>query len=128
MLFAQDGGIFNFGNVGFHGSIYSYNLGSAEAWSGHPWVGGAVTSDKGGYWAVTSNEAVCAFGDAAADTYPSTGQSFLANGCWTNPKLTDTPLNAPIVGVASAGAGISVSTTPCASDVTSPCGRPDRRR
>ena len=123
MLFAQDGGTFAFGNVKFDGSIYSFgnpnNLNnSAQALLGHAWVGGAVTSDKGGYWGVTSNADICAFGDAAADTYPSTGYTYSPSGCWKN--VNAITLNKPIVGMASAGAGISTSTTPCAQNVTSP--------
>ena len=110
VLFAQDGGVFNFGNVGFHGSIYDYGYGvSTETWLKNPWVSGAVTSDKGGYWAVTKDEKICAFGDAAADTYPSSGAVYSQNSCWIN---QDSTAPTDIVGMASAGAG-SGTTNVC---------------
>ena len=113
VLFAQDGGVFSFGDVGFHGSIYSLsgdNGESAEQWVNGPWVAGAVTADKGGYWAVGSDEQICAFGDAAGDTYKSTSTTpsktiFSTQSCW---DASSGPTN--IVGIAAGGSGAGPGT------------------
>jgi len=54
---AADGGIFSFGDAGFHGS-----LGSDPPST--PIVGVAPTSDGGGYWMLAANGTVYNFGDA----------------------------------------------------------------
>src|SRR5580704_16380363 len=73
---ASDGGIFNFGNAGFHGSMGGSSL-------NRPIVGMAVMPDGGGYWEVASDGGIFSFGDA-----PFLGS---AGGLY---------LDAPIVGMA----------------------------
>ena len=74
---ASDGGVFNFGTAGFHGSMGGSHLNS-------PVVGLAQTSDQGGYWEVASDGGIFNFGDAGF--YGSMGGSHL---------------NKPIVGMAA---------------------------
>src|SRR5208283_1611515 len=78
---ASDGGIFAFGDAGFHGSEGGRPLNA-------PIVGMAATPDGGGYWEVASDGGIFAFGDAGF--HGSEGGR---------------PLNAPIVGVASSRSG-----------------------
>ena len=66
---ASDGGVFSFGDAGFHGSLGSLRLAS-------PIVGMARTPDGRGYWLVASDGGVFAFGDAGF--YGSTGGMRLA--------------------------------------------------
>jgi hypothetical protein len=73
---ARDGGIFSFGDAGFHGSTGNINL-------NQPIVGMAATSDGGGYWLVASDGGIFSFGDAGF--HGSTGNIHL---------------NQPIVGTA----------------------------
>src|SRR5664279_1791888 len=54
---ASDGGVFAFGDAGFHRSASGLSPGSQI-------VGVASTPDGGGYWEAASNGAVFAFGDA----------------------------------------------------------------
>ncbi|HUI05099.1 MAG TPA: SpoIID/LytB domain-containing protein [Acidimicrobiales bacterium] len=54
---ATDGGVFSFGNAGFHGSLGGVRL-------AQPVVGVAATPDGGGYWMDASDGGVFAFGDA----------------------------------------------------------------
>ncbi len=61
---ASDGGIFAFGDAGFHGSTGSLTLDK-------PVVGMAPTPGGGGYWLVASDGGIFAFGDAKF--YGSTG-------------------------------------------------------
>ena len=56
-LVASDGGIFAFGDAGFHGSTGAIRLNS-------PIVGMAATPDGGGYWLVARDGGIFAFGDA----------------------------------------------------------------
>jgi hypothetical protein len=74
---AADGGVFSFGNAGYHGSMAGQPLNA-------PVVGLAQTPDGGGYWEVASDGGVFAFGDARF--YGSLGGQHL---------------NQPIVGVAA---------------------------
>jgi len=76
-LVASDGGIFNFGNAGFHGSAGSIALNK-------PVVGMAPTASTDGYWLVASDGGIFTYGDA--DFYGSEGGK---------------PLNKPIVGMAA---------------------------
>ncbi|MGH9093254.1 MAG: IPT/TIG domain-containing protein, partial [Acidimicrobiales bacterium] len=78
---AADGGIFAYGNAGFHGSMGGQPLNA-------PVVGMAATPDDGGYWEVASDGGLFAFGDAAF--YGSMGGH---------------PLNAPVVGIATTADG-----------------------
>jgi hypothetical protein len=55
---ASDGGIFAFGDAGFHGSMGGHQLNAAI-------VGMAATPDGGGYWEVASDGGIFSFGDAA---------------------------------------------------------------
>jgi len=80
-LVAADGGIFSFGDAGFHGS----KAGSAL---NKPIVGMAATPDGKGYWEVASDGGIFSFGDAAF--FGSTG------------AIT---LNKPIVGMAATSDG-----------------------
>ena len=74
---ASDGGIFNFGDAGFYGSMGAHHL-------NQPIVGMASTPDGGGYWLVASDGGIFNFGDAGF--YGSMGAHHL---------------NQPIVGMAS---------------------------
>ena len=65
-LIASDGGLFAFGDAGFHGS-----LGAAPPSS--PIVGVAPTPDGGGYWMLEAGGTVHGFGDA-----PTVGDRELA--------------------------------------------------
>jgi ribosomal protein L24E len=56
-LVASDGGIFAFGDAGFHGSMGGAPL-------NQPIVGMAATRDGNGYWLVASDGGIFAFGDA----------------------------------------------------------------
>lgn len=69
---ASDGGIFAFGDAGFHGSMGGQPL-------NQPIAGMAVTADGGGYWLVANDGGIFSFGDAGF--YGSMG---------------GTPLNEPI--------------------------------
>jgi hypothetical protein len=80
-LVASDGGIFNYGHLGFYGSTGNIKL-------NNPIVGMAYTPDKHGYWLVASDGGVFSFGDAPFEG--STG----------NKKL-----NKPIVGMTSTPSG-----------------------
>jgi hypothetical protein len=63
-LVARDGGIFAFGDAGFHGSTGAIKL-------NQPIVGMARTPTGGGYWLVAQDGGIFAFGDAGF--YGSTG-------------------------------------------------------
>jgi hypothetical protein len=76
-LVASDGGIFAFGDAGFHGSTGNIAL-------NRPVVGMATTPDDHGYWLVASDGGIFAFGDARF--HGSTG---------------DIALNEPMVGMAA---------------------------
>jgi hypothetical protein len=76
-LGATDGGIFAFGDAGFHGSTGDIALNQSI-------VGMAATPSGNGYWLVASDGGIFAFGDAAF--FGSTG---------------DIALNQPIVGMAT---------------------------
>jgi hypothetical protein len=78
---ASDGGIFAFGDAGFHGSMGGHPL-------NRPVVGMAATANGGGYWEVASDGGIFAFGDAAF--WGSTG---------------NLSLNRPIVGMAATSGG-----------------------
>ncbi len=54
---ASDGGLFDFGDAGFHGSMGGHPL-------NQPVVGMAATADGRGYWEVASDGGLFAFGDA----------------------------------------------------------------
>ena len=56
-LAGSDGGVFSFGDAGFHGSAGNLRLVK-------PVVGMAATSDDGGYWLVASDGGVFSYGDA----------------------------------------------------------------
>ena len=56
-MVASDGGIFAFGDAGFHGSTANIPL-------NEPIVGMAATADDGGYWLVGGDSGAFAFGDA----------------------------------------------------------------
>ena len=83
LLSGVDGGVFAFGNAGFHGSLGAVHLNA-------PIVGMAATPDGASYWLVATDGGVFAFGDA--NFYGSLGAVHL---------------NAPIVGMAATpdGAG-----------------------
>jgi len=69
-LIAADGGLFNFGTAGYHGSEAGQTL------SG-PIVGGSASADGGGYYEGGSDGAIYAFGDAPflGSTYSISGGS-----------------------------------------------------
>jgi len=76
-MVASDGGIFTFGNAGFHGSAGSLPLNK-------PVVAMAPTASKNGYWLVASDGGIFSYGDAAF-----------------HGSMGGKPLNAPIVGMAA---------------------------
>ena len=76
-MVASDGGIFTFGNAGFHGSTGSLTLNK-------PVVAMASTASKDGYWLVASDGGIFSFGDAAF-----------------HGSMGGQPLNKPIVGMAA---------------------------
>ncbi len=80
-LVATDGGIFAFGNAGFHGSTGAMRL-------NQPIVGMAHTPSAQGYWLVASDGGIFTFGDAVF--HGSTG---------------NIRLNQPIVGMAPTPSG-----------------------
>jgi hypothetical protein len=80
-MMGGDGGIFSYGDAGFHGSTGGMHLNA-------PAVSMAATADGGGYWFVASDGGVFSFGDAAF--YGSMGGK---------------PLNAPMVGMAPTSNG-----------------------
>ena len=55
---ASDGGVFNYGDAAFEGSMGGQPLNT-------PIVGMAATPDGGGYWLVASDGGIFSFGDAA---------------------------------------------------------------
>ncbi|MDA8342981.1 MAG: hypothetical protein M0007_12255 [Actinomycetota bacterium] len=76
-LMAKDGGVFAFGNAGYHGSMGGHALNA-------PIVGGARTPSSNGYWEVAADGGIFTFGDAGY--FGSMGGKHL---------------NAPIVGMAA---------------------------
>ncbi|MGO8871759.1 MAG: hypothetical protein ACLQPH_10235 [Acidimicrobiales bacterium] len=74
---ASDGGIFSFGDAGFHGSMGGTPL-------NQPIVGMASTPDGNGYWEVASDGGIFSFGDAGF-----------------HGSMGGTRLNQPIVGMGS---------------------------
>ena len=118
-VFASDGGVFNFGDAPFFGSMGSIHLNK-------PIVGGAVTPDGKGYWLFASDGGVFSFGDAGffgseggtrlnqpvvgGAATPTGGGYYLVasdGGVFTfgdaafNGSMGGTPLNKPVVGNAS---------------------------
>ncbi len=76
-LVASDGGIFSFGDAGYHGSMGGQHLNA-------PIVGMAATPDGEGYWLVASDGGIFSFGDAGY-----------------HGSMGGQHLNAPIVGMAA---------------------------
>ena len=74
---AADGGIFAFGDAGFHGSMGATPI-------NRPVVGIATTPDGNGYWEVAADGGIFAFGDAGF-----------------HGSMGATPLNRPVVGIAT---------------------------
>jgi hypothetical protein len=74
---ASDGGIFAFGDAGFHGSMGATHL-------NQPIVGMAATTDGLGYWMVAADGGIFAFGDAGF-----------------HGSMGGVPLDQPIVGMAA---------------------------
>ena len=79
---ASDGGIFNYGDAAFQGSMGGQPLNK-------PIVGMAATADGKGYWEVASDGGIFTFGDAAF-----------------HGSMGGQPLNAPIVGMAATADGM----------------------
>jgi hypothetical protein len=69
-LVASDGGIFAFGDAGFHGSTGGISLNK-------PVVGMAATPDGNGYWLVASDGGIFAFGGQYGGFFGSMGGSRL---------------------------------------------------
>ena len=91
-LVGSDGGIFNFGSAGFHGSTGSMRL-------QRPVVGITPTSDRNGYWLVASDGGIFAFGDAGFfGSIPGAGLHPAGSGMPNS-------LNAPIVGMVPSSDG-----------------------
>ncbi len=80
-LVGTDGGVFSFGQAGFHGSTGAIKL-------NQPIVGTAPTATGRGYWMIASDGGIFAFGDALF--YGSMGGS---------------PLNKPIVAMSATKSG-----------------------
>jgi hypothetical protein len=91
-LVGSDGGIFSFGDAGFHGSTGSLRL-------QRPVVGITPTADDAGYWLVASDGGIFSFGDAQFHgSIPGLG--FAPAGS-SSPKR----LNAPIVAMVPSADG-----------------------
>lgn len=58
-IFAQDGGVFAYGDAQFHGSLPQLGITPAQ-----PVVNAATTSNDGGYWMVGADGGVFTFGNA----------------------------------------------------------------
>ena len=74
---ASDGGIFTFGDAGFHGSTGEPHAQPARSWAWPP------TSTGDGYWLVASDGGIFAFGDAAfhgLDRRPHLNQPIVGHG------------------------------------------------
>ena len=78
---AGDGGVFSFGDAGFHGSMGATRLAA-------PVVGMASTPSGAGYWMVARDGGIFSFGDAGF-----------------HGSMGGQPLNKPIVGIASTPSG-----------------------
>ena len=124
-LVASDGGVFSFGDASFYGSAAGTHLNA-------PIVGIASTPNGLGYWLVASDGGVFSFGDAAVlrlrgrdrgSMRPSSALPPLppatVTGWWrltvgSSPSVTrpfygseaGTPLNAPVVGMATTPDGL----------------------
>jgi hypothetical protein len=118
---AADGGVFSYGDSGFHGSTGSLHLNA-------PVVGMAATPSSNGYWLVASDGGIFAFGDAGFFgsmggqhlNQPIVGMAATADGqgYWLvaadggifafgdagfRGSMGGSPLNKPIVGMAATG-------------------------
>jgi hypothetical protein len=80
-LVAADGGVFNYGDAAFFGSMGGTHL-------NQPIVGMAASADGGGYWVVASDGGIFSFGDAR----------FFGS-------MGGTHLNQPVVGMAASADG-----------------------
>jgi uncharacterized delta-60 repeat protein len=78
-LVARDGGVFAYGNAGFHGSAGAIHLSK-------PIVGMAATPDGKGYWLVASDGGVFTYGDAGY--FGSAGAIHLS---WSIASMAPTP-------------------------------------
>ena len=74
-LVASDGGVFAFGDAGFHGSTGNIRLTK-------PVVGMAATPDGGGYWLVASDGGIFAFGGRTAGSSARPGTSAWPGPWW----------------------------------------------
>src|SRR6516164_1480106 len=90
-LVASDGGIFSYGDAGFHGSAGALAL-------NRPIVGMAPTPDGAGYWLVASDGGIFSYGDAGF--YGSAGALAL-----NRPIVGMAATSTPPFGVMSAPAG-----------------------
>jgi hypothetical protein len=118
---AADGGVFSYGDSGFHGSTGSLHLNA-------PVVGMAATPSSNGYWLVAADGGIFAFGDAGFFgsmggqhlNQPIVGMAATADGqgYWLvaadggifafgdagfRGSMGGSPLNQPIVGMAATG-------------------------
>ena len=121
---ASDGGVFNFGNAGFFGSVGNQHL-------NRPVVGIAITPSGQGYWEVAADGGLFAFGDAGfygsattvAPSHPIVGIATTPSGLgyWEVASdgsiypfgdaaplgsLAGLHLNKPIVGMAATATGL----------------------
>jgi hypothetical protein len=126
----SNGGLFNYGDAGFFGSIGNATL-------NRPIVGMAPTPDSGGYWFVASDGGIFSYGDAGF--YGSTGSLVLnrpvvgmaatpdGRGYWLvasdggvfsygdagfDGSTGGLALDKPVVGAAAASVSTSVTTQP----------------
>jgi hypothetical protein len=117
-LVGADGGVFAFGDAGYHGSAIGMSQTS-------PIVGLAPTPSGDGYWELAANGSVYALGAAPFDgTAPvqsaavgitpadggyrvvsSDGSTYSFGGATFEGTLTGLPLNKPIVGTSSTAGG-----------------------
>lgn len=126
-LAASDGGVFSFGQAGFHGSTGNLRLNS-------PVVGIASTPDAGGYWLVAADGGVFSFGNArffgsmggrtiagrvvgivsapGGDGYAMATSQGAIYGFGSYVSLTTSPSHpaSPVVGIASHGSGAWMAT------------------
>ena len=95
-LVASDGGIFNYGDASFQGSIGGLPL-------VRPVVGIAATPDGGGYWLVATDGGVFNYGDAGFFGSMG-GQAAQSHPSWADPPQPDRPAPGPVGPVRPSGA------------------------
>ena len=89
-LVASDGGIFSFGDAGFHGSTGGIHL-------NQPIVGMAADPTGGGYWLVATDGGIFSFGDAGFSAPPAACHLNRPSWAWQRPESTPVAPSPPAV-------------------------------